>query len=117
MHLNHKVQSYHEADDEEGLTPELWKKIQVLFHSALALPPTDRGAFLNEACGDASGLREKVDALLAADEDSNEFFRSPFITFPLIGNRVSHYQIEKKIGAGGMGEVYLARDSRLDRVV
>ena len=100
---------------------ERWQKVKDLFHSAVDRAPKERAAFLNEACqGDGSLCRE-VKSLLASHERTKNFIESlAFKTAPellisdgvgeLIGELIGHYLIERLIGVGGMGEVYLARD-------
>ena len=110
------------------MTPERWQQIDKLFHSALEWPRDERGGHLAEACGDDEALRERVEALIAAHEQSGEFLDAP--AFEVVGSKLTHdragllvnrilghYEIINQIGEGGMGEVYLARDEKLDRKV
>ena len=104
-----------------------WKKIKSLFDEALALKAPDRPAFLNDACGSDAELLAEVDRMLEAHESSESFLEAPaagLVAGMIADNRtfskgqtLGHYEILHKIGAGGMGEVYLARDGRLDRKV
>src|SRR5215475_5716170 len=110
------------------MTPESHRKIYNLYHSASEIALTERSAFLDEACGGDEALRGEVESLLAARERAGDYFAAPAIyvaagllageNYPsLVGRSLSHYQVLSLIGAGGMGEVYLAEDTRLRRKV
>jgi eukaryotic-like serine/threonine-protein kinase len=101
-----------------------------LFDAALARPEADRGAFLSSECGDDARLREEVESLLAAHGDAHGFLSGhrprtgeevdeskPVSPTLMSGMRLGVFEIESLVGAGGMGEVYRARDTRLDRHV
>ena len=103
-----------------------WEKISGIFHSALELEPVDRTAFLKRVCDGDETLREEVESLLRAHAEAANFIDTPVAPlndlYPdnapsLTGTYFGEYLIEKTIGRGGMGEVYLARDPRLDRLV
>jgi Tol biopolymer transport system component len=108
------------------MTPEQWEKISDIFHAAAAIDPDKRAAYLDEVCNGDPLLRDEVESLLSAHEEASEFIEAPAIKgvsidiseMPsLTGAYFSHYRIDKSIGRGGMGEVYLATDMRLNRKV
>jgi Tol biopolymer transport system component/serine/threonine protein kinase len=104
------------------------KLVEQLFEAALALDDARRAAFLDNACALDPQLLEEVQSLLSAYEQSAGFMESPayevaaglIVEQPgqsLMGCRLGHYEIRSYIGAGGMGEVYRACDTRLGRDV
>jgi serine/threonine protein kinase len=112
------------------MNPDRWRQVDELFDAALELPEGEREKFLKEACDGDEELRHEVTSLLEAHEKIDDFIESPAIE--LVGKAVSQkadnadsfiereigpYKIERLLGAGGMGEVYLARDTRLERKV
>lgn len=105
-----------------------WQKIEDLFHAALERKPGERTAFLIEACREDPALRNEVHALLASSGKEGGFLERPAMELEaeslsrerptaLTGRRIAHYAIGPLIGAGGMGEVYRARDTVLERDV
>jgi serine/threonine protein kinase len=103
-----------------------WESLKEIFHAALALPANERPAYLDRVChGDAS-LRQAVVSLLKSHEETG------FVDEPVYqaaadmlvnseefasGHSVAHYQILSALGEGGMGKVYLAKDTKLNRNV
>jgi hypothetical protein len=105
-----------------------WQKIEDLFHAALARKPGERTAFLIEACRENPELRGEVQALLASSGKEDGFLERTAMELEaeslsrerpsaLTGRRIAHYIVGPLIGAGGMGEVYRARDTNLGRDV
>src|SRR5215813_363999 len=110
------------------VTPERYKQIKSIFQSAVELPRSEQAIFLDKACSGDEGLRREVEDLLSSHgqvNDSIEVIASEAAATmlaepqsgPLIGQRIGAYQIIDQIGRGGMGEVYLAQDTRLGRQV
>jgi eukaryotic-like serine/threonine-protein kinase len=110
------------------MTSERWKKLDALFHEALELEVEERAAFLAKACGADQELRRQVERLIAAHQRESSFIDSPILAESAeqlvddldespIGHRIGPYQVISQLGRGGMGEVYLAEDARLERKV
>lgn len=104
---------------------DLWKQIEELYEAALQLEAAARDAFLSRACAGNEGLREKLDALIAAAEQADSFLEESAVGLgltvlglqpvSLVGQTVDRYTLIELIGSGGMGVVYLAHDPVLDR--
>jgi serine/threonine protein kinase len=110
------------------MAEEKWQKVREIFDSALCRNPEERRKFVREACGEDKALLAEVESLLASLDSAESFMETPAVakvasviaaeTKKLkTGRCFGHYEIIKQIGAGGMGEVYLARDLKLNRRV
>ena len=101
---------------------ERWAQIQQAFEAAVEMKPSERPGYLNRVCGTDAELRLEIESLLQAHSDSGDFLERPggggkAASAFQPGRRVHQYEIVSLLGAGGMGEVYLARDTRLQRRV
>src|SRR5688572_24303530 len=105
-----------------------WQKVREVFDSALRHRPDERRKFVNEVCGDDKTLLAEVESLLSSHDSAESFMETPAVakvadviaakTKKLeAGKYLGHYEIITQIGEGGMGEVYLANDKKLDRKV
>ncbi|HYO90427.1 MAG TPA: serine/threonine-protein kinase, partial [Pyrinomonadaceae bacterium] len=110
------------------MTPERWRQVEELFNSALELGGAEREDYLARACAEDASLRGEVERLLASYEKASGFIEEPPFKIKsraedarphasLLGASIGHYKIIGTIGSGGMGEVYLGQDTRLNRKV
>ena len=107
---------------------ENWQQIKEVFAGVLSQPPEDRLDYINQHCSGDEILRREVESLLSSYDSAEMFLESPAVgevADQLVadgpelkeGDFLNHYQIVRKIGTGGMGEVYLAEDRKLERQV
>lgn len=110
------------------ITHERWQRIKEIFQSAQELGPTERADFLNKACAGDESIRAEVEAWLTADASNEDFLSAPAYQFAAgiladvesefsAGNKVGRYTILCPLGAGGMGQIYLAEDAQLGRKI
>ena len=104
-----------------------WQKVRDVFDAAVRQEPEERQNYINEACGEDKVLLTEVESLLSSLDSSGEFLETPAVahlahliespTKLPVPTGFGHYEIIRQIGIGGMGEVYLAKDQKLDRSV
>jgi Tol biopolymer transport system component/predicted Ser/Thr protein kinase len=110
------------------MTPERYREVGRIFRAAAEIPPDGRAAFLDSACGEDNALRQDVEFLFVHDVQGEQWIdgraldvaaqalaRNPGESW--VGRQVRHYQVLSLLARGGMGEVYKARDTRLNRNV
>src|SRR5262245_51871364 len=104
-----------------------WEQINRIYDAALEVAEAERSAFVQQSCDGDADLRREVESLLAYDKQAQQFIDRPALQLAaeklasdppsLVGRKLGPYQILGVLGAGGMGEVYRAKDTRLDRSV
>jgi serine/threonine protein kinase len=114
-------------DDPTEISSERWGQIENLFHAALQVQASDREEFLTQACASDESLLREVLSLISCSDNIDSFMEDPALSLGLtvigmqqeemLGKHVARYKILKVLGYGGMGEVYLAHDPRLNRQV
>ena len=104
------------------------KQVETVFQAALDLPADERAAYVAQACAGNESLYAEVYSLVSAADDHSGFIDKPVLDFgfevlsrsedeSMIGSVIGSYKILSRLGKGGMGQVYLAEDTRLDRKV
>jgi eukaryotic-like serine/threonine-protein kinase len=109
------------------MTPERFQQIKDIYCAALCQPEEARTLFVSDACGGDEELRREVESLISVHEQSGDFLSRPAIedclpiitegAHSLVGRRFGRFEILKLISASGMGDIYLAYDTGLNRQV
>jgi serine/threonine protein kinase/Tfp pilus assembly protein PilF len=107
-----------------NVTTQQWQLVKDLFEAALERGDDDCAAFLAEACPEDREVRAEVESLLAAHASDSSFMSKPAGSLLvdahptlLAGQHLGNYEVISTLGKGGMGQVYLALDTRLGRNV
>src|SRR4030095_6211145 len=110
------------------MTPERWQQIDNLLQAVVERPLAEREDLLDEACSEDKTLRQEVESLINFREKAERFLERSALeeaadlfcehqVESMCGQLIGSYKIEAQLGFGGMGEVYLAEDTKLDRKV
>ncbi len=117
------------------MTPERWRQVTAIFHAALTREEAERAAFVASRCGNDPALRREVEAMVAAHQNADGFGEPPLFAVGAAaaldpappgadrpmnlppGTKLGAFEVLALVGAGGMGEVYRARDTQLGRDV
>src|SRR5205085_2912199 len=110
------------------MTPERWHRVDEVLQAALDQEPASRPAFLANECSGDDELWRETTSLIAAYDEAGEFLEMPAIAkdakliathddLQLTEQEIGPYQIVQRIGGGGMGDIYLAQDTRLERLI
>ena len=109
------------------MTPERWQQVKQIFSSAIQYPLQERNSYLSDVCVGDDALRSEVESLIASHERSGEFIDEPAYQAATwltkekselkVGQKIGTFEVLSFISRGGMGEVYLAQDQRLNRKV
>jgi eukaryotic-like serine/threonine-protein kinase len=112
------------------MSDDRWRRVEEVFHDAVSLPPAERSAFLGKACAGDSELRREVESLLANDDPEGHILEAAVsaaveqlpadpagTSENLVGKHIGPYLITGLIGQGGMGLVFKAQDTQLNRTV
>src|SRR3954468_17847585 len=106
------------------MTAQHWQQIKEIFNVAIELDGGERAAFIVRACAGDEALRREVETLIRSHEEDGSFIDAPAYEVAagwladgdaqsLTGQQINHYKMLSELGAGGMGEVYLAQDMKL----
>jgi serine/threonine protein kinase/Tfp pilus assembly protein PilF len=105
-----------------------WQKVREVFDAALQQKPEERQSYINQVCSDDKTLLMEIESLFSSFDRAEDFMETPAVATVAdiiepetktleSGKCFTHYELIKQIGTGGMGEVYLAQDKKLDRKV